>query len=260
MSNKIQSGYLLFFLLLLVNLFFAQKTDTVKFTYRYEGNSLPVAIINFGNVNSERNKCPLLFFLHGAGERGVDNELQLKGGIPSVIKLLKSEGYKSCIIIAPQCPKEIKWVNTDWTQPSHVMQEKMTWPLDASVHLLDSVISANPFVDKDRIYVSGLSMGGFGTWELLQRYPDKFAAAIPVCGGGDTSVAAKIARVPVWAFHGKKDKVVLVNRTTDMVTYMKKVNKKVKMTIYENDGHYIWNKVYGNREVINWLFSKRKNH
>ena len=237
---------------------YSQKQDTVRFNYKFNGNSLPVSIIDF-KFDSE-TKVPLLIFLHGAGERGIDNKMQLLGGIPDILKVLKTDLKYSCIVVAPQCPKDLKWVDTDWTKASHKMNSEMTWPLAATVKLIDSILKYNDKIDMDRIYVAGLSMGGFGTWELLQRFPEKFTAAIPVCGGGDKELAANIKNTPVWAFHGKKDKVVLVNRTTDMVEKMKKVNKNVKMTIYPADGHYIWKKAFGNRDVINWLFSKRKNH
>ena len=236
----------------------AQVIDTVKFTFNFKNQSLPVAIINFNDSKVPKEKIPMLLFLHGAGERGIDNEIQLKGGIPSIVKILKSEKYGSFIMVAPQCPKDQKWVTTDWTLSAHQMEDQMSWPLAATVALLDSILNANKQIDQSRLYLSGLSMGGFGTWELLQRFPDKFTAAIPVCGGGDTSLACRISKVPVWAFHGKKDKVVLVNRTTDMVSKMKLLNKNVKMTIFPNDGHYIWKKVYENKGVIRWFFSKRK--
>ncbi|MFN6039681.1 MAG: prolyl oligopeptidase family serine peptidase [Bacteroidota bacterium] len=263
MKNKSyaeNSLHLLFsiFIFLIYSFSFAQKQDTVRFNYKFNGNSLPVSVIDF-KIDS-KIKVPLLLFLHGAGERGVDNKMQLLGGIPDIIKVLKNDIKSSCIVVAPQCPKDLKWVDTDWTKASHKMNSEMTWPLAATVKLIDSILMNNDKIDQERVYVAGLSMGGFGTWELLQRFPEKFTAAIPVCGGGDKDLAENIKKIPVWAFHGKKDKVVLVNRTTDMVEKMKKVNKNVKVTIYPTDGHYIWKKAFGNREVINWLFSKRKNH
>ena len=250
----------IFFITIFFSEAYSQEIDTTRLKFNYIGYQLPISILNFKSKTNSSQKTPLIFFLHGAGERGVDNKSQLLGGIPDIIKFFKTQSNSSCVVIAPQCPKEQKWVDTDWTLSSHKMKDQMSWPLEAAVNFLDSFILSNPYIDTDRIYVSGLSMGGFATWELIQRFPNKFTAAIPVCGGGDTAMADKIKNIPVWAFHGKKDKVVLVNRTTDMIYKMKKVNKNVKVTIYPNDGHYIWKKVYGSKEIMSWFFSKRKNH
>ena len=105
-------------------------------------------------------------------------------------------------------------------------------------------------------------MGGYGTWEMLQRRPEFFAAAIPICGGGDKLQASKLTQIPIWAFHGTKDKAVPVIRTTDMYQSIKTATKlnplRIKMTLYENKGHLIWNETYDNSEVIQWLLTQRK--
>jgi uncharacterized protein (DUF2141 family) len=130
-----------------------------------------------------------------------------------------------------------------------------------SNNVIDSLVGAIQNLDINRIYVTGLSMGGYGTWEMLQRRPEFFAAAIPICGGGDKLQASKLTQIPIWAFHGTKDKAVPVIRTTDMYESIKSVTKlnplRIKMTLYENKGHLIWNETYNNSEVIKWLLAQR---
>ncbi|NDF60926.1 MAG: phospholipase, partial [Crocinitomicaceae bacterium] len=104
-----------------------------------------------------------------------------------------------------------------------------------------------------KIFLTGISMGGFGTWELLQRFPEKFKAALPICGGADTSLACKLKGIPIWAFHGKNDKVVLSSRTSDIVNAIKKCGGTPKSSFFEKVGHLSWDKVYGNPKYVAWL-------
>jgi predicted peptidase len=125
--------------------------------------------------------------------------------------------------------------------------------------LIDSLEKTLP-IDKSRIYVTGLSMGGYGTWDLISRRPERFAAAVPVCGGGDEGQAANAAKVPVWAFHGGKDGVVIPERSRNMVEALKTAGATPKYTEYPEVGHDSWNKAYADPEMMKWLFSqKRKN-
>ena len=229
---------------------YTQKIDTVK----SHTISLPYTLLKIGTAK-EKEKMPVILFLHGAGERGRDNSIQITVGLPQLIHSIKKTHHFPCIIVAPQCPTDDKWVDTDWASLSHQMAFSMTKSLSGAIELLDSIIKINPAVDLNRIYVTGISMGGFGTWELLQRYPNKFAAAIPICGGGDTSQVSQIKRCPIWAFHGKKDKLVKVSRTIDMYNKLSEINGGVKLSILEKEGHLCWNSVYKNENVVNWLFS-----
>ena len=113
-------------------------------------------------------------------------------------------------------------------------------------------------IDRKRIYVSGLSMGGYGTWDILARRPEHFAAAAPVCGGADEATAAKIAKIPVWAFHGAKDTVVKPSRSQNMIAALKKAGGTPKYTEYPDEGHGSWCPAYRNPELFKWLFAQKK--
>jgi predicted peptidase len=129
--------------------------------------------------------------------------------------------------------------------------------MDIVLDLMDDFIASNP-VDPDRVYVTGPSMGGFGTWDAIQRRPERFAAAVPVCGGGDATLAKQIARVPVWAFHGARDPVVNPKRSRDMIAALKAAGAKPRYTEYENVAHSAWIPAYADDEMFKWLFSQRR--
>lgn len=205
----------------------------------------------------EGQRYPLILFLHGAGERGDDNSKQLKYGPPALLQHALESGDPA-IIVAPQCPKEKKWVDTPWDGAAHSMPVKPSLPMRLTIGLLEKLISDLP-VDRDRVYVTGLSMGGFGTWDIIQRRPELFAAAIPICGGGDVDRADIIKDIPVWVFHGGADTVVMPKRSRDMVAALENLEGNVKYTEYEAVGHHSWNPTYANEEVLRWLFEQRKN-
>lgn len=198
---------------------------------------------------------PLLLFLHGAGERGYDNEKQLIHGSRFLDSALQQK--HPCIVLAPQCPPGKRWVEVSWKLPAHTQPEQPSDAFRLLLPLLDSLVKNLP-VDTNRIYVTGLSMGGFGTWELLQRYPNKFAAAAPVCGGGDETKAKTIAHIPVWAFHGAKDKVVIPDRSRNMIKAMKKAGGKPKYTEYATLQHNSWDSTYTNSKLYDWLFAQSR--
>jgi predicted peptidase len=240
-----------------------QKDDTIQsvFFSKDRQHLLPFSLIqSFDSTSNE--KTTLIIFLHGAGERGFDNSSHLKVGLPSLIQNLQKQGLKNYVIFAPQCPTNERWVDVDWTATSHIMKPEPHWPMTSALSVIDSLVGAIQNLDIKRIYVTGLSMGGYGTWEMIQRRPDYFAAAIPICGGGDKLQASKLTNIPIWAFHGTKDKAVPVVRTTDMYQSIKAATKlnplRIKMTLYENKGHLIWNETYDNSEVIQWLLTQRK--
>ena len=191
-----------------------------------------------------RKLWPLILFLHGAGQRGDDLEKVKAHGPP---KLIAEEGRKfPFIIVSPQCPEDGWW--------SGVSE---TYTLNA---LLDDIISRYR-VDEDRIYLTGLSMGGFGTWRLAIEYPDRFAAIAPVCGRGETAKAARIVRiahVPVWIFHGAKDETVPIAESEAMVEALKKVGGDVKFTVYPEAGHDSWTETYNNPELYEWFLKHKR--
>jgi predicted peptidase len=135
------------------------------------------------------------------------------------------------------------------------MKAQPTWPMELSMELLDSIIAQNQ-VDTSRIYVTGLSMGGFATWEILQREPDRFAAAIPVCGGADLAYAGKLAHIPLWVFHGGADTVVKTQRSRDMVAALTAAGGHPKYTEIPGVGHSAWVYTYPKPEVWDWLFEQ----
>ncbi|MFN6944886.1 MAG: prolyl oligopeptidase family serine peptidase [Cytophagaceae bacterium] len=183
-------------------------------------------------------KFPIIYFLHGAGERGDDPELLKKHGIPKVIEERVDFPF---IAVSPQCPISEYW---------SVGQLK---------DLIDETLK-NLQPDKNKIYLTGISMGGYGTWSLAGHYPDLFAAIIPVCGGGDPSHAYRIKEVPVWAFHGAKDYIVPLWESENMVNELKKAEGDVQLTIYPEAGHDSWTQTYDNTEIYEWLLSHKKTH
>ena len=182
-------------------------------------------------------RWPLVLFLHGSGERGDDLELVKKHGPP---KLVEQGRQFPFILASPQCPAE------------------QCWDIVALGALVD-VLARNYRVDPQRIYVTGMSMGGYGTWELAQAMPERFAAIAPVCGGGRPLTARNIAHLPVWVFHGAKDKTVPLEQAERMVNALKKAGaKQARFTVYPDAGHDSWTQTYENPELYEWLLKQHK--
>ncbi|MFQ3575311.1 MAG: dienelactone hydrolase family protein [Cytophagales bacterium] len=200
--------------------------------------------------------APLVVFLHGAGERGCDNVAQSIHGVNGFLKQYERRKF---FLLAPQCPLQHRWVETDWTLEKHQMNESPSESSQMVFDIIDSLLKNNDKIDVERIYVCGLSMGGFGTWEFLCRKPGFFAAAIPICGGADVSQAILLKNTPVWAFHGMNDKVVLPKRTIDMVNAIKQNGGNPIITLYENAGHDSWTKTFANDLIYDWLFAQKRN-
>jgi predicted esterase len=204
-----------------------------------------------------QKKYPLVLFMHGAGERGIDNRYQFFRFQPT--PFWETE---DCFVLAPQCPSrdytannaDCVWVDTSFGAPSHTMKETPSKPMQLAIELLDSILQL-PQIDTSRIYVTGLSMGGFATWELIQRFPEKFAAAVPVCGGGDPAYANLLTNLPIWIFHGDTDKTVIPERSRDMVDAIKQAGGKPIYTEYKGLGHDAWSPAYSNPDMWKWLFN-----
>ena len=220
-----------------------------------EGGKLPYRQYVSEGI-AEGEKVPLVIFLHGAGERGDNNVSQLGNGVDSVLNYAIDRNIHFAMII-PQCPGNAQWVDTPWDQLAHRMNAEPSAPMKLLIALLGEKINELP-IDTARIYVTGLSMGGYGTWDLCQRFPDKIAAAIPNCGGGDTTLAWKIRDVPIWAFHGSADTVVPTYRSRAMVSALWEVNGNIRYHEYPGVGHGCWGATYANTEVLDWLFSQKK--
>lgn len=178
---------------------------------------------------------PLVLFLHGAGERGDDLEKVTVHGPPKLVKNGKKFPF---ILVSPQCP------NGKW------------WNMESLTLLLDDVQSRLR-VDKSRIYVTGVSMGGYGTWELALTQPDRFAAIVPICGGSRTYMGRLLTHMPVWAFHGAKDTVVNPRESEEMVAAINAAGGDAKLTIYPDATHDSWTRTYENPEVYEWMLQQQ---
>lgn len=201
-------------------------------------------------------KYPLVLFLHGAGERGDDNQAQLKHVVGIFVTPENREKYP-CFVLAPQCPAGRKWAEVDWSAPTHRQPENPSAPMALTLKLIDQLVAEEP-IDPARCYVMGLSMGGYGTWDVLARQPERFAAAVPMCGGGDETTAERIAHIPIWNFHGDKDPAVRVERSRRMVEALRAAGSKVKYTEYAGCGHDCWTPACKEPELLPWLFSQKK--
>lgn len=219
------------------------------------GNKLPYRVLAPAKLDPAV-KYPLVIFLHGAGERGSDNKKQLVHGMNDFASDEIMAKYPA-FVIAPQCPEGQKWVDIDWSAESHQMPAKPSEAMASVFDLIDSFIKTKP-VDPKRIYITGLSMGGYGTWDAIQRRPELFAAAVPICGGGDPILAKQIQVVPIWAFHGDKDEAVKVERSRQMIEALKDVGAEPKYTEYKGVGHDSWTKTYKDPAVYEWMFAQRK--
>ncbi len=203
-------------------------------------------------------KYPLVIFLHGAGERGNDNDAQLKWGVMN-FATDEMMVMHPAIVIAPQCPLNISWSNFSGTKDDIAMtlQPQPTKPMQLVIELIHQIIKKLP-VDTNRIYITGLSMGGYGTYDAIERYPNLFAAAMPVCGGGDVSKAADIKHIPIWIFHGAEDAAVNPINSLNMVEALTKAGAHPGFTQYPETGHFSWLAAYSDKQAIEWLFRQRK--
>jgi predicted peptidase len=204
-------------------------------------------------------KYPVVLFLHGAGERGDDNEKQLKY-LPTWLTEPDLRRTHPCFVVAPQCRDGKRWADFDWSDKKSTPQKpEPTVDLAAAVAVLEEVMKAEP-VDPDRVYLTGLSMGGYGSWDLAARTPGRFAAVIPICGGGDEATAAKLAKLPIWCFHGADDEAVPVERSRSMVEAVKAAGGGVKYTEFEGVKHDSWTPAYRDPATLEWLFRQRRGH
>ena len=223
-------------------------------SYENNGFTLPYRIYIPKNYDCGE-RYPLLVFLHGAGERGTDNEKNLIH-VQYLFNDPESPVYDS-IVLVPQCPEDSQWVLTPWENGNYCIETTPESPgLETLCMLIDECRDFYN-IDDDRIYVTGLSMGGFGTWDLLSRHGARFAAGIPVCGGGDPSYAPLLKRIPIRIFHGSEDGSVPVSGSRQMFAAIRREGGTlVDYTEFDGEGHGIWDKVYEDRENIDWLYAQ----
>ena len=201
-------------------------------------------------------KYPLVVLLHGAGERGNDNISQLVHGADELLGYA-ARTHEEIYFIAGQVPHNCRWVEHDWAAKRHTMDAQPAANLSLLLSLIDQSVAELP-IDTSRIYVTGISMGGYGTWEAIQRRPELFAAAMPICGGGDTACASKLKDLPIWCFHGDADGAVPTSRSRDMFAAIRSVGGIVRYKEYPGVGHDCWTRTYRNDEILAWFFSQKK--
>lgn len=187
-----------------------------------------------------QQQWPLILFLHGAAESGSDLEKVKTHGPARIAGKQKDFPF---IVVCPQCSKGQWWAHQ----------------LDMLINLLDEVVSRYE-VDAERIYLTGIDMGGHSTWYMAWEYPERFAAIAPVCGWGSTGKACNLKDVAVWAFHGAKDESVPVKRSEEMVNAVKACGGDAKLTVYPDAGHNVWTATYDNKELYDWFLEHRKNN
>ncbi len=209
------------------------------------------------DANPKRH-YPLLIFLHGSGERGADNISQLKWGVMNFATEQNQLKYPA-VIIAPQCP-----ANNGWTDPGNDRSATMapfapnpTKPMELLLVLVKK-IRAEGQIDTSRIYITGLSMGGFGTFDAIEREPGLFAAAVPVCGGGDPAKAGTLAKLPMWIFTGSEDPAVNPEFSLNMLEALWKAGARPGFTMLPEVGHFAWLGAYTDPLMMEWLFRQHK--
>jgi predicted peptidase len=231
-----------------------EQITVKKAFYKNENDTLLFRIYIPDNYDTVKF-FPLFLFLHGAGERGNDNESQMN--IINDFIMEESFQNQSSFVIIPQCPNDEKWVDADWTELFSDFKGKPEKSMNNTINLLNKITGVYK-IDTNRIYVMGLSMGGFGTWDIITRLPGKFSAAVPICGGGDEKQIGNLKSIPIWAFHGAKDKSVPVSRSRNMVYALRSINADIKYTEYENAGHNAWTYALKENDLINWIFAQTK--
>ena len=220
---------------------------------------------------------PLLLFLHGFGERGDDNLRQLIHGGPMFASDAFHRRHRA-FVVAPQCPAgtEPGTVSENPNDPpgteaqrvwTHRLKRGVSPPIDvereptaqlqAVIRLVDHLIETRP-IDPDRVYVAGLSMGGYATWELITRDPQRWAAAAPICGAGDPGAAERVKDLPIWVHHGDRDGAIPVARSREMVAAINAARGRVVYSEYPHVGHDSWTPTFQSRHVWDWLFAQRR--
>ncbi len=233
-----------------------------KKEYISNGHTLPYRILYPENYDKTK-KYPLILFLHGAGERGNDNEKQLIHGAKLFLNEENRRNFPA-IVVFPQCPQESFWavIKVDTTKrPREIgfdYNATANWPLAAANELVKQ-LAKDEAVNSKRIYITGLSMGGMGTFESVFRYPDMYAAAMPICGGADVmSYDKRVKKTSFWVFHGAADPVVNVKLSRDMVSRLKALKVKVDYSEYPGVNHNSWDNAFAEPTYLSWMFSHKR--
>ena len=238
----------------------AQASYASKEFVSSEGQTLNYRLLTPQDMNAKK-KYPLVIFLHGAGERGDDNESQLKHGGQMFLNPVNQEKYPAYVIF-PQCPKKSFWARpgspkSQKSPKATADQNNMSQILKAVKELIDEYL-AMPSVDRSRVYIMGLSMGGMATFDLASRYPETFAAAIPICGAADTKQLAGTKSVKWRLYHGDADPVVPVEASRAAYMALKEAGIKVDYIEFPGCGHASWTPAFNQPDFMEWLFKQKK--
>jgi predicted peptidase len=234
------------------------EVRSLKFTGgEYQAEEFGYLVLPPANVEPER-QYPLVLFLHGAGERGNDPQ-KLLPHFPTQMAKSKWREKFPCYLVVPQCRDGVMWIQAALSdRESSPMPTEPTAQLQMAKAVLDKSLNELP-VDRDRVYLTGLSMGGFGSWELAMRHPELFAALAPVCGGGDETQAARLKGLPIRVGHGAEDTVVWPIRSQRMVEAVKKAGGNIQYTEYAGVGHNSWTSFYSEPDgVVAWMFQQKR--
>ncbi|KAA2240101.1 phospholipase [Chitinophaga agrisoli] len=259
--------YLLLLALTLMNIFPMQAQDMSAYsheTFMHNGDTLRYRMLT--PLNYDMHKAyPVIIFLHGSGERGSDNAAQLLHGGDLFLKDSLRREFPAFVIF-PQCPQNEAWAPFKLKRDSTGKVAGADFPHDAPPTkagalvkaLLDSLLATGK-VDSKRVYIGGLSLGGMGTFDMLARYPDVWAAGFPICGAGDAKTASIFGgKVPVWIFHGGADPVVPVSFSRNYYLELQQLHADVKYTEYPGVGHNSWDNVFREPGLLPWMFSHHK--
>lgn len=215
------------------------------------GDKMPYLLFLPPGYN-KREQYPLVLWLHGGGSRGDDLKVLLAYGEqhgPGFLARADNQAKFPSLIIAPQCPANRFWDNPESAQPNTEMK--------LVLEILDRV-QAEYSVDKNRLYVMGMSLGGYGTWGMIARRPGMFAAAVPICGGGNTANAAAMKQTAIWAFHGDEDEMVSVKESQRMIAAIKNAGGNPRYTEYKGVGHNSWVRAFAEPELLSWMFRQKR--
>ena len=235
----------------------------LKYLFIQKGDTLPYRILVPDNYDPE-NKYPLVIFLHGSGERGNDNEKQLSHGAELFLRDSIRKKYPA-IVVFPQCSENSYWSNVNIVTDEvsgkrtfeYLTNSKPTVAMNLLLNLMDD-LKRKYSIQRKKIYISGLSMGGMGSFEIVRRRPKLFAAAMPICGGANPATAKGLLKTKWWIFHGEKDDVVNPQYSKDMAAAILNEGGTAKLTIYPYANHNSWDSAFAENNFMHWMFSNSK--
>ncbi|MDR5589540.1 prolyl oligopeptidase family serine peptidase [Christiangramia sediminicola] len=264
MKNNIGFSVMAFLLMLMpsIDAISQTKEDFKREQFISDADTLNYRIL-FPENFSEEEKYPVVLVLHGAGERGDNNESQLVHGSDIFLNETNREDFPA-IVIFPQAPKEDYWAKVEVKRDTMPFQfdfmnkEEPTKSLSLVMKLMDSITSKD-FVNTNKVYVGGLSMGGMGTYEILYKKPDMFAAAFAICGGANIEIAEDYQEgLNIWIFHGEKDDIVPPRFSKSMARAINHHGGNAKLSLYPDDNHNSWDSAFSEPYLLEWLFKQSK--